>query len=85
MGIPNIKVKTQFGTLIAEASPDPDYPAIWLTLIDESGSEIPIATIEEDPRMYGEEAELRTVVYQMAYRDEPTHIIVHELEQGFMS
>jgi hypothetical protein len=84
MKTPNIKVKTQFGTLIAEVSPDPEYPAIWLSLIDERGSEIPLVTTEQDMDRDGEEA-LRTVVYKRSWCDEPSHIITHELEQGFMS
>ncbi len=34
-----LKVKTPFGTLVAEPTSDPNYPGIWVSLVEEKDGE----------------------------------------------
>ena len=75
-----IKVHTQYGTLVAEPSGDPDYPGIWISLVkprDEGNDgeyEVNLVLVEsaQDP---DNKSELRVLVWSDPNREDYTHNI----------
>ena len=80
-----IEVKTDFGTLIAEPSTDPNYPGIWVIITqpdDEGEYETSLALIEaaQDSEFPDSEKKLRVLVWADPDSEDYTDKIVTDFE-----
>ncbi len=69
-----LKVKTPFGMLVAEPAKDPEYPGVWITMVDDKGNENTLALVETKDLKNGE-----GYIRLLAYTDPDTEDYTHEL------
>ena len=74
-----LKVETQFGTLIAEPSGDPDYPGVWISITQPRGDgdgeyEANLVLVESGKDPDGESG-LRVLVWSDPEKEDYTHSI----------
>ena len=80
-----LKVKTQYGTLIAEPSGDPDYPGIWISLArtrdggdGEYEVNLVLAEALQDP-----DSDSQSVLRVMVWSDPEQEDYTHRIETAY--
>lgn len=77
-----IRVETEFGTIVVEEAFDQDYPGIWISLVKPDGWHAALVTVEETKDIATGKAVLRSIIWGDEADEDPTDIIQHKLIKG---
>jgi hypothetical protein len=77
-----IRVETEFGTIVVEEFFDLDYPGIWVDLVKPDGCCISLVAVEETKNFATGKPMLRSIIWGDEADEDPTDIIKHKLIRG---